>query len=135
MPAGSKVGAIAAGFKLVPVVQNIDANLILTYAVDRVLDKYSGPVLRVRRVSDQAEADVYGTTSTGLRVPTGDTVAAWANGAQLRVVTWYDRRARRRSAPAPIRSSTVAHARRSNAGRARGQPLPSPNGGNQDVLR
>ena len=59
----------------------------------RAMTGYLGPVLRLRRESDNVEADAYpdGTASAGVLV--GDarqTVAAWSGGGAVRVSRWYN---------------------------------------------
>lgn len=52
----------------------------LCYALSRIIPGYSGPLCKVRRVSDDVEMDVYGFGNTEFL----------DSGGEMRVVTWYD---------------------------------------------
>lgn len=64
------------------------SNLAAVYSVRRVLTSYTGPLLRLRRDSDNAESDF------GYVAATGDldtaAIATWLGGATGYVATWYD---------------------------------------------
>jgi hypothetical protein len=72
----------------------INVNIIMVLFSCRLLNPfYVGPILTIRRNSDNATSDFYtdfaqsfvGTTSTG-----GTTLTAWLNGATGYVTKWYD---------------------------------------------
>jgi trimeric autotransporter adhesin len=56
-----------------------------SYSLRRLRRGYTGPLVRLRRSSDSAEEDFYGTNWLEYA-----TVLAWANGSNVFVVTWYD---------------------------------------------
>lgn len=60
---------------------------IACYAPEKLYNNYTGPLVRVCRLSDNAEMDIYANATGKL-----DTVAllAFCNGADAEVVTWYD---------------------------------------------
>lgn len=57
------------------------------FSMRRLLSAYSGPILRLRRSSDNAESDFGATTSGDLDTAS---IATWLGGANGYVVTWYD---------------------------------------------
>lgn len=79
-------------------------------ALRRVIDTYSGPCVRLRRTSDNAEQD-FGFT--GLARNDGvdvQAITSWAAGAQLRVVTWFDQSGMQRNAVPVFSDNSVGPA-------------------------
>jgi len=60
--------------------------LLAAFSTRRVVSTYSGPSLRLRRDSDNAELD-FGFIGNHLDV---DAIATWLGGANGRIVIWYD---------------------------------------------
>lgn len=58
------------------------------YGLKRFLTSYTGPLIRLRRDSDNAESDFGYVEATGLLDTAA--VATWLGGANGYVVTWYD---------------------------------------------
>lgn len=71
------------------------SSLVATYGFRRALGAYDGPVVRVRRASDDAEADFFATAGGTLH-SAGTTLEAWLGGAPGYVRTWYDQSGRGR---------------------------------------
>lgn len=69
------------------------AGLIFAYSVKRLLTSYIGPILNVRRSSDNTTldfyADVYGNLGTELNGG-GTPLSTWLDGSTGYVVIWYD---------------------------------------------
>ena len=75
------------------------------YACWRVQDGYSGPVMAVRRGSDNATVNLYDDGAGSLVTNTGIQVIRWLNGSNAFVTTWYDQSGRGRHA---VQTSTGA---------------------------
>lgn len=65
------------------------------YGMRRVITAYSGPLIRVQRLSDNAQTDV-AQLSNGL--PDIATATTWAAGSETRIRTWYDQTGQSRNA-------------------------------------
>ena len=70
------------------------ANLLYAFSVRRIISSYTGPVLRLRRSSDNTESDFYSdsiqsylTTGAG---NTGTTFSSWVGAGTAYVAKWYD---------------------------------------------
>lgn len=68
------------------------------YACWRVQNGYSGPVMAVRRGSDNATMNLYDDGAGSLVTNTGLQVIRWLNGASAFVTIWYDQSGRGRNA-------------------------------------
>jgi hypothetical protein len=70
---------------------NTITGTLLAYST-RATGGWSGAVMRVRRVSDHTETDVWPNGAGGLQTAAaaGTDVVAWAAGAAVRVVRWYN---------------------------------------------
>jgi hypothetical protein len=60
------------------------------YSVRLVNRDYTGAIMNVRRTSDNATALLYSDNLGNLRTLEGINVGAWANGATVEILTWYD---------------------------------------------
>lgn len=60
------------------------------YSVRHLLQQYNGPVLRIRRVSDNVEQDFYADQYGNAATSTGTTVAAFLTATTGRITTLYD---------------------------------------------
>lgn len=97
-------GAIALGAGLVSPTQGVGASPVFDtvpaayalYGLERLVSTYSGPAVRLRRASDNAEQDF--TPNNGNRL-SRSAIVAWAGtGVQVRVKTWYDQSGNARDA-------------------------------------
>ncbi len=59
---------------------------VMAFSVHKLSSTYGGPILRLRRDSDNAEQDFY---AVGNSVDV-QAIITWATGANVYVVTWYD---------------------------------------------
>jgi hypothetical protein len=85
------------------------ANLLYAFSVRRIIVSYTGPVLKLRRSSDNTESDFYSdsiqsylTTGAG---NTGTTFSSWVGAGTAYVTKWYDQSGKNCHATA---SSTTA---------------------------
>lgn len=62
-------------------------DIVAAYGMRRLLSAYEGPILRLRRDSDQTEQDFGYTDNGDLDVAA---LAAWLSGANGLITTWYD---------------------------------------------
>jgi hypothetical protein len=59
----------------------------------RLFENYTGPIIRVRKSTDNTEANLYTDSQGNVTLVEGQenmTYEAWLNGATARVVTWYN---------------------------------------------
>jgi len=66
---------------------------IAAFSFVRLFGKYSGPMVRIRRGSDNTEADLYMDVNGDITDISGTTerdLTTWLNGATAYVKTWYD---------------------------------------------
>ena len=68
------------------------------YACWRVQDGYSGPVMTIRRGTDNAMMNLYDDGAGSLVTNTGIQVIRWLNGSNAFVTTWYDQSGKGRHA-------------------------------------
>lgn len=69
------------------------SNCTAAYSIRLLLASYTGPMVSVRRGSDNATADFYGDLNGQLGtgyLGTGTSLTSWLSGATGFVVTWYD---------------------------------------------
>ena len=60
------------------------------WSLRRINDVYNGPVVRLRRSTDNAEQDFWRGTGNAFYSSTKQTLTAWLGAATAFVVTWYD---------------------------------------------
>ena len=104
MPGGTWLGVLASAYEK-PIVHLSD--LIAAYTMQTVVDGYNardvvgvgrrppdpGPLIRIRRSTDNAEIDLVQDAATGAVVVNNanrNTPTQWLAGSTARVVTWYD---------------------------------------------
>jgi hypothetical protein len=66
-------------------------NCSIAFSLKLINKDYTGPIVKVRRVSDAAISDFYGDDSGNLFLnKRGDNLTSWLNGSIGYVPTWYD---------------------------------------------
>ena len=101
VPAGDRQALFVSGVGALP-------TPLVAYSVRRLVGSYSGPLLRVRRSSDQTERDIAATSTGGLDTATLTLFVGKADG---HVVSWYDQSGagNHLTQPAPETQPLIAH--------------------------
>ena len=76
-------------------VETATSNMSFAYSMRRLFDDYSGPLVRLRRASDNAEQDFYTTDSDLID---NDAINSWAGGSTVHLKIWYDQSGKNRNA-------------------------------------
>ncbi len=107
MGSGAGAGSPAQLILDPPVSSTVSSITYYAFGFDRLVSGYSGNTVRLKRLSDNAQAD-FGCTSIGLFDYTA--VTTWASGANVDVVKFYDQKG---SATELIATGTVSFIRSS----------------------
>lgn len=70
-------------------------NMSFAYSMRRLFDDYGGPLLRLRRGSDNSEQDFYATDADLID---NDAISSWAGGSTVYITIWYDQSGKNRNA-------------------------------------
>jgi hypothetical protein len=62
----------------------------LCYSLRKVVSTYNGPIIRIRRSSDNQEVDLYSTIHGDMQLSTGMPALTWIGTSIAYVTTWYD---------------------------------------------
>ena len=76
-------------------------NISFAFALRVLVSDYEGPLVRLRRASDNAEMDFYCNDDDKVDV---NAINTWRGSALVYVVTWYDQSGLGRNAVQPTRS-------------------------------
>lgn len=61
-----------------------------TYSIKRLISSYTGPVVNIKRSSDNTTSDFYADRYGNLSTGSGTSISSWLGSSTGYVVTWYD---------------------------------------------
>jgi hypothetical protein len=95
------------GISLPPTFQafapDLQSNALGIYSIRQINSNYTGPVINIRRSSDNTSNDFYSDYAGNLKMLNGTGYASWSNGT-MSVMAWYDQSGGSRHATATTNS-------------------------------